>query len=417
VLRLLGEGGMSSVYAAEHVELGQVVALKALRVELEGKGELLARLQREARALAALAAHPHVVRVRDAGLDDAGRLFLAMDLLEGRTLGEELAARGAFSPPEAVALVRQLLSALGAAHALGIVHRDVKPANLFLTNDGVLKLLDFGVAKAYAEQGHGTALTAPGSRLGTPAFMAPEYLVRGAVDPRIDVYSAGVVLWQLLTARTPFPAEGEGHDGLMRLIRAVATRGVPALESVGFGHLPADLRGVVARATARVPDERYESADAFADAASRAVPAATGGEAARVAPVSNAARSGGAPSPGRPGDADRGTPAPTISLSAPTRRVEPPGALCEALERDATERDLAFLRDLTTPLTVEGAHADDSTSPVGATHDAPPAPSAAGALAGSGPRRGSRWWALGAVGAVGAAAGGLLVATALRGCH
>ncbi|MCU0685276.1 MAG: serine/threonine protein kinase [Polyangiaceae bacterium] len=402
---LLGEGGMSEVYAAEHVELRQPVALKVLRLELEARAGMLERLRREARTLAKLATHPHVVRVRDAGIADDGRLFLVMDLLEGRTLADELGARGPLPPAEALALVRQLLAALGSAHALGFVHRDVKPANLFLTSGGVLKLLDFGIAKAFAEQSEGEAraLTEPGQRLGTPAFMAPEYLIKGEVDPRADLYSAGVVLWQLLTAQRPFPFDDRKLDGMMRLLKAVISEGVPPLEQAGCGHLPAELRALVRRATAPRPDDRYPSAQAFVDDLERvaqllpvhrprpAVPAR-----ARAPIASDGADAG-------PTLLSVGQTGPAASLKAPSRAIDAPDALREALAHgptvplspevplhDTTIRDVRFSLDVSTPLALDGI--DDG--PLPATESRPTPPFAAQVSGVYVPARatGPRWW-------------------------
>jgi eukaryotic-like serine/threonine-protein kinase len=405
---LLGEGGMSEVYAAEHVELRQPVALKVLRLELEARAGMLERLRREARTLAKLATHPNVVRVRDAGLADDGRLFLVMDLLEGRTLADELDARGPLPPAEALALVRQLLAALGAAHALGFVHRDVKPANLFLTSSGVLKLLDFGIAKAFAEQSEGEAraLTEPGQRLGTPAFMAPEYLVKGEVDPRADLYSTGVVLWQLLSAQRPFPFDDRKLDGMMRLLKAVITEGVPPLERVGCGHLPAELRALVRRATAPRPDDRYPSAKAFADELERVAQRLP---ARRPRPVVSA-RAG---APNASGGADAGptllsvgqaAPRQAASLKAPSRPIGAPDALRQALAhgptvqgppeaplRDTTVRDVRFVLDESTPLALDRVDKGKAPAP-----ESTPLPPLAGGQA-SGVyiaplARGPRWW-------------------------
>jgi serine/threonine protein kinase len=267
VLRHLGEGGMGVVYAVEHTGLPLRYAIKVLRRRFAQRTDLAGRLRAEAQCLAHLASHPNVVRVIDTGSIEDGRVYLLMELLEGRTLREELFYHKAFAPLEACGLVRQLVSALGAAHRLGVIHRDVKPSNVFLTASGAVKLLDFGVAKVLHEGLLGAArkpLTEPGSLMGTPRYMAPEYLLGGkATDGRVDLYSAGVVLWEMLTGRSAFPLRDDNDQERMKVVHAIVTQGVPPLEAVGFGALPAELRSVVRRATVGDPDHRYPNSDAF----------------------------------------------------------------------------------------------------------------------------------------------------------
>ncbi len=258
---------MGVVYAVEHTGLPLRYAIKVLRRRFAQRNDLAGRLRAEAQCLAHLASHPHVVRVIDTGVIDDGRVYLLMELLEGRTLREELFYHKSFSPHEACALVRQLVSALGAAHRLGVIHRDVKPSNVFLTSAGVVKLLDFGVAKVLSEGLLGAArkpMTEPGSLMGTPRYMAPEYLLGGkSADGRVDLYSAGVVLWELITGRSAFPLRDDNDQERMKVVHAIVTQGVQPLEAVGFGHVPAELRAVVRRATISDPEQRYATAEAF----------------------------------------------------------------------------------------------------------------------------------------------------------
>ncbi len=270
---------MGVVYAVEHTGLPLHYAIKVLRRRFAQRNDLAGRLRAEAQCLAHLASHPNVVRVIDTGSIDDGRVYLLMELLEGRTLREELFYHKSFSPLEAATIGRQLVSALGAAHRLGVIHRDVKPSNVFLTGGGVVKLLDFGVAKVLHEGLLGAArkpLTEPGSLMGTPRYMAPEYLLGGkATDGRVDLYSAGVVLWEMLTGRSAFPLRDDNDQERMKVVHAIVTQGVPPLEAVGFGHLPAALRAVVRRATVADPEQRYATAEAFIgelDEAARANP-------------------------------------------------------------------------------------------------------------------------------------------------
>jgi serine/threonine-protein kinase len=321
VLRHLGEGGMGVVYAVEHTGLPLRHAIKVLRRRFAQRHDLAGRLRAEAQLLAHLASHPNVVRVVDTGVIEDGRVYLLMELLEGRTLREELFYHKSFSPLEACSLGRQLVSALGAAHELGVIHRDVKPSNVFLTSSGAVKLLDFGVAKVLHEGLLGAArkpLTEPGSLMGTPRYMAPEYLLGAkATDGRVDLYSAGVVLWETLTGRSAFPSRDDNDQERMKVVHAIVTQGVPPLEAIGFGHLPAELRAVVRRATVADPEQRYPNAAAFiADldaVAARVTPASSGR--GRAAAAAAAAERGAYAAAGEAGEetlADEGATDPDV---------------------------------------------------------------------------------------------------------
>jgi eukaryotic-like serine/threonine-protein kinase len=193
----LGHGAMATVDLARDVELDRPVALKRLAENLARDAELRARFLREAR-LAARLAHPNVVRVYDVGEDD-GRPFIAMEYVDGETLADLLARRGELPPGEAAALGVQICRALEAAHAAGLVHRDVKPHNLLLRKDGQLKLGDFGIAFGLG----GTRLTTAGTVLGTAAYLAPEQARGEDVTAAADLYGLGAVLYELLTGRPP----------------------------------------------------------------------------------------------------------------------------------------------------------------------------------------------------------------------
>jgi serine/threonine-protein kinase len=255
VIRPLGSGGMGDVYEAEHELLGVRRALKVLSRRLSGRDDLAERMRVEARALAQLR-HPNIVQVHDLGISSDGRLFFAMELLSGTTLRDVIGQVGRLKVDQAVRVACEVLDALGAAHARGMIHRDVKPENVFLLEDGHLKLLDFGVAKAVA--GNQPALTAAGMAVGTPRYMAPEQAQAMAVDARADLYSVGVVLWEMLVGRPPF-AELDAIGAAV----AAATRGIPTLEEMGVS-APADVLRAVRKATALDRDQRYSTAAAFA---------------------------------------------------------------------------------------------------------------------------------------------------------
>src|SRR5579884_2591083 len=207
VLRKLGEGGMGAVWLAEHRLLGRLVAVKVISPALLGSAESLARFRREVRAAGQLD-HPNIVRAFDA--EEAGGLhLLVMEYVEGPTLAAMVARRGPMSVIAACRCTRQAATALEHARERGMVHRDVKPQNLVLANDGRVRLLDFGLARLASEQAMGRrGLTASGVYMGTPEFMAPEQALDArTADTRTDVYSLGCTLYYLLAGRAPFAGD------------------------------------------------------------------------------------------------------------------------------------------------------------------------------------------------------------------
>ena len=208
---LLATGGMGEVWAARDLLLNRAVAVKVLGGALAGDGRAAERLRREARAAARLE-HPSIARVLDLGEQD-GRPYLVMELLEGESLAARIDRAGAMAAPEAARVVAAVADALEAAHRAGVVHRDVKPGNVFLTSDGEVKVLDFGIASAAGE----AALTT-GEMLGTPAYLAPERVLGHPATPAADIYALGVVLYELLAGRRPF----DGSDIELAMIHVHA---------------------------------------------------------------------------------------------------------------------------------------------------------------------------------------------------
>jgi len=201
VLAPIGRGSLATVYRARHEVVGRDVAVKILHAAVSRSPTLRARFLREARA-ANRVRHPHVIDVADIGETEDGLAFLVMELLEGHTLAQEIAA-GPLAPERALAVAAQVAAALGAAHALGVVHRDVKPANVIVVGRGgapFVKLLDFGLANLRGEH----RLTASGELFGTPAYMAPEQIDGAPVSPAVDLYALGCALFEALTGELPF---------------------------------------------------------------------------------------------------------------------------------------------------------------------------------------------------------------------
>jgi eukaryotic-like serine/threonine-protein kinase len=249
--RLLAAGGMGAVWAAEDAVLGREVAVKVLGEALAGDRRAALRLRREARAAGRLA-HPGIARVLDLG-EDAGRPYLVMELLRGESLAARLARAGPLAPAEAVRVVAAAADALEVAHRAGIVHRDVKPGNVFVTCGGDVKLLDFGIARAVNE----AALTG-GDLLGTAAYLAPERVLGHDATPAADVYALGVLLFELLAGRPPFA----GDTGTALVMAHVHAHPAP-LRAVA-PQVPPALAAACEHALAKDPAARPPSAAALA---------------------------------------------------------------------------------------------------------------------------------------------------------
>lgn len=258
VLKLLGAGGMGSVYLAEHEDLRRRVALKVLHASIAAQPALVARFLNEARAATAIQS-PAFVSVFDWDRTPEGEPYFVMEMLDGQSLDQRMDA-GALPLQEALGIGMEAAAALEIAHARGIVHRDIKPANLFLAldpsaPDGVrLKVLDFGVAKISADLAVDGSNTRTGQMLGTPTYMAPEQcLGRKEIDHRADIYAMGCVLFEMVCGRAPFVSEGFGE-----LINMHVNEPPPPASSVR-PDVPRELDQVIARALAKNPDDRQQT--------------------------------------------------------------------------------------------------------------------------------------------------------------
>lgn len=248
IVRKLGAGGMANVYLAEDQELGRRVAIKILNERHANDEQFVARFRQEAKNAAALS-HPNIVSIYDRG-EAEGTYYIAMEFLDGRSLKELIVGRGPAPIAVAVEYARQILSALRFAHRHGIVHRDIKPHNVLVDGEGRVKVTDFGIARAGASQ-----MTEAGSIVGTAQYLSPEQARGASVDQRSDLYSLGIVLYELLTGEAPFEGDTPVEIAMKHLSQ------VPAPPSALRPELPPELDMVVMRALAKEPDDRYQSAE------------------------------------------------------------------------------------------------------------------------------------------------------------
>ncbi|MBI3181663.1 MAG: protein kinase [Myxococcales bacterium] len=257
ILSKLGEGGMGTVYLAEHVVLGKKLAVKVLRPELTREEEQVRRFQQEAVAASRIG-QENIVDVIDFGRSPGGALYFVMEYIDGQSLTDLLREQGALPPPRALPLLAQICRALGAAHSRGIVHRDLKPDNVIVTrrDDGseLAKVLDFGISKVSAAPG-GARLTRVGILMGTPEYMAPEQIDSASVDLRVDIYSFGALAYEVLTGSLPFRATTPVAILMKHQSEAVEP---PSRRRPDLG-LPPPLERMVLRALSKKPDERQQS--------------------------------------------------------------------------------------------------------------------------------------------------------------
>ncbi|AWL87433.1 protein kinase [Streptomyces globisporus] len=271
---LLGEGGMASVYLAYDSALDRQVAIKTLHTELGREQSFRERFRREAQAVAKLQ-HTNIVSVFDTGEDELGGAlmpYIVMEYVEGQPLGSVLAAdirtHGAMPADKALKVTADVLAALETSHEMGLVHRDIKPGNVMMTKRGVVKVMDFGIARAM--QSGVTSMTQTGMVVGTPQYLSPEQALGRGVDARSDLYSVGIMLFQLLTGRIPFDA-----DSPLAIAYAHVQEEPVAPSSINRSVTPA-MDALVARALKKNPNERFPSAAAMRDEIARVLNASGG---------------------------------------------------------------------------------------------------------------------------------------------
>lgn len=414
VLKRLGAGGMGQVYLAEHEAIEKKVALKVLRTEYSRKEDIVTRFQQEAISASRIK-HPNVLDVFDFGRVESGEAFLAMEFLEGHDLADELAKRSVLEPPRAIPIALQICRALGAAHSRGVVHRDLKPDNVFLqrTIDGdeLVKIVDFGIAQLRSTEEAAKAepsrrrLTKTGMIFGTPEYMAPEQAAGRPADLRVDVYALGVILYEMFTGAVPFTG-----DSFMAVLAATLNQAPPPMRDLNPDlHLSAELEALISRTLAKNPAERFESMSSLA-AALVATPEGgpfasmlqgSIGEARSVFPrapaAPTAAQFGGKAPPsvaptavmpkspptavlGTPAAGRKGTPEGQASSVAPTKKTSPlmlAGAVLAATALAAA----GYLHRGPKPASSPGETIAPQTPAVTAVVAAPPAPVAVAPIA------------------------------------
>ncbi|RYE74053.1 MAG: serine/threonine protein kinase, partial [Myxococcales bacterium] len=266
IVKLLGEGGMGRVYEAERSMAGVVqrIAIKTLHQHLSSDAQVVARFNRECATLVGLK-HPNTIRVEDFGQTDDGTLYIAMEFVDGVNVGQELERRGAMPPERVERIMEQICGSLAEAHKTGIVHRDLKPDNIVLMNVGedidVVKVLDFGIAarKESADAKKEAKLTQQGMVLGTPPYMSPEQFMGKELDPRSDIYSLGVMAYEMLTGKLPFDANTPWEWATKHM----TAQPFPFEDMPTTTDIPGKMKHAIMRALSKNTSERQDNVKLF----------------------------------------------------------------------------------------------------------------------------------------------------------
>lgn len=247
VQELIGEGGMANVYLAEDIILGRPVAVKVLHTQLAKQERFVERFRREAEAVASLI-HPHIVEIYDVG-EQEGTYFIVMELLEGKTLKEYVKLKHFLSVSETISIMKQASQAVELAHKNGIIHRDLKPQNIFVHDDGTIKIMDFGIAY----QQEATPLTQTNAVMGSVHYLSPEQAKGENATEQTDIYSLGIVMYEMLTGSVPFSG-----DSAVNIVLQHLREEIPYVSDTNM-HIPQSVENIVIRATAKNPDDRYKN--------------------------------------------------------------------------------------------------------------------------------------------------------------
>jgi eukaryotic-like serine/threonine-protein kinase len=269
----LGEGGMGVVYKGMDSNLGRPVAIKMLSAQLAHDPEIVERFRAEARAQANLS-HANLA-VLYAFLVEDGTAFMVMEFVEGQTFEQMIRTRGPIPPEVALPLFKQALLGVGAAHRVGIVHRDIKPSNIMLNTAGVVKVMDFGIAKVVGTRG----MTRTGMQLGTPAYMAPEQIQNKPIDTRTDIYALGITLYQMLSGQLPFQ-----HESDFETMNSHVAAAPPPMKQM-FAYAPVQYQNVVMKALEKDPNYRFQTVEEFSAALDNPESVPEPGSAATIVPA------------------------------------------------------------------------------------------------------------------------------------
>ena len=318
VIRKLGEGGMGTVYLAEHVKMGRKSAIKVMNPGMVSDADAISRFNREA-SNASRINHPNVAAVYDFGETSDGLIFLAMEFIEGPSLTKVIEENGSLPPARAAEITRQAAEALSVAHDMGIVHRDLKPDNIMLAKgrDGsdIVKVVDFGIAKA--QDGEGQKVTKTGLVVGTPEYMSPEQLAGDKLDGRSDLYSLALVSYAMLTGKLPFPAETIQES----MIKRLTDEPKPLAEMKPDTTWPEPVQTVITTALQRDAASRYQTASEFGRALHAAVSAMPRGRASAATHVLESVSAPAAPAASKtaakPAEATKAVPATRVNQATP----------------------------------------------------------------------------------------------------
>jgi serine/threonine-protein kinase len=266
IVKLLGEGGMGRVYEAQHVNINKRLAIKVLRPEVTAVPSTVARFRQEARSASSIG-HENIIEIEDFATLPDGTVYLAMEMLEGESLGDRMREPPTPTLSEAVDIMINVGRGLSAAHDKGIVHRDMKPENVFLAKKHgrvIPKILDFGIAKVQGGESGGTHLTQTGAIFGTPLYMSPEQAMGQALDHRADIYSTGVILYELAVGRVPFKAD----SAVQVLSQHITMAPEPPSKAAPGRNVPPELDAIILRAMAKDPNQRFQKMSELVDALS-----------------------------------------------------------------------------------------------------------------------------------------------------